>query len=250
MSMQEEKTPIPLVFAHRGASALAPENTLAAFRLAHHLGADGIELDVMLSADKELVVIHDDSVDRTTNGTGKVAQMPYAALKELDAGEKFSAGFKGEPLPTLSQVFEELGGELLINVELKNYAHPFDNLTQRVVGLVTAFHLEESVLLSSFNPLNRGRARRLNPSIPFGLLTAPGNALMNGALGRFFGYEALHPYYKDVTARLVNRVHATGKKVNTWTVDDPDMLRRMRACRVDGVICNDPAAARAVLEGV
>ncbi|MFZ3070119.1 MAG: glycerophosphodiester phosphodiesterase family protein [Anaerolineaceae bacterium] len=247
--MLAEKTPIPLIFAHRGASALAPENTLAAFRLARQLGADGIELDVMLSADDRLVVIHDDTVDRTTNGSGKVAGMPYAALRELDAGAHFGSAFRGEQLPTLTEVYEELGGKLLINVELKNYSHPFDALTRHVIALTERFNLQDSVLLSSFNPTNLSRARHINPKLQLGLLTSPGSRLMQGAVGRLFPYDALHPYHADVTEVMVARLHGIGKRVNTWTVDDPQALLRMYACGVDGVICNDPAAARKALEG-
>lgn len=247
--MLSEKKSIPLVIAHRGVSALAPENTLSAFRMAVELGADGLELDVMLSADQELVVIHDDTVDRTTNGTGKVASLPYSTLSRLDAGSHFSDKYSGEKLPTLGQVYEEVGGKLLINVELKNYSHPFDDLTQRVIRLTEDFHLTESILLSSFNPINLIKARQTNPVIKRGLLTFSGNKGMLGSIGRWFGYDALHPYYKDVTEALVLKTHSLGKQINTWTVDDPQALRYVQKCGVDAVICNDPAAAREVLEG-
>lgn len=150
--MSQEKTPKkPLIIAHRGASALAPENTLAAFALALKQGADGIELDVMLTRDKELAVIHDASVDRTTNGNGLVAEMTLADLRKLDAGSKFSPDFAGEPIPTLRQVLELTGSRILVNIELKNYAHPLDALTECVIRLVQELGLSQSVLLSSFN---------------------------------------------------------------------------------------------------
>jgi glycerophosphoryl diester phosphodiesterase len=101
--------PRPTIFAHRGASAYAPENTLAAFELAIHQKADAIELDVKLSSDDQVVVIHDQTVDRTTNGTGRVNDLPLAALLELDAGSHFDIAYKGESIPTLSQVFETVG---------------------------------------------------------------------------------------------------------------------------------------------
>lgn len=246
-----EKPPIPLVIAHRGCSAHAPENTLAAFRMAHEAGADGIELDVMLSADDRLVVIHDATVDRTTNGNGRVDRMPYAALRELDAGAKFSEAFQGERLPLLEQVYEALGGKFLINVELKNYAHPFDQLTQKVVRLTQAHGLVDSVMFSSFNPLNLSRARRLEPRIRLGLLTFPGNAgrVLRGKVGLMFPQDALHPYFEDVTASMVEAAHKRGHQVNPWTVDDPAALKRLKELGVDMVICNDPAAARLILEG-
>lgn len=228
---------------------MAPENTLAAFQRALQAGADGIELDVMLSRDKELVVIHDSTVDRTTDGTGKVAELPLSALRELDAGARFGEEFRGEKLPTLTEVYEAVGGKMRVNVELKNYSQPLDDLTNRVIALTERFQLEDSVLLSSFNPINLSKARRLNPNISRGLLVSPGNRLMLGGVGRLFPYHALHPYYQDVTPELARQLHARGKQLNTWTVDDPQALLRMRALGVDGIICNDPAAARAVLEG-
>lgn len=249
--MSQEKTPKkPLIIAHRGASALAPENTLAAFALALKQGADGIELDVMLTRDKELAVIHDASVDRTTNGNGLVAEMTLADLRKLDAGSKFSPDFAGEPIPTLRQVLELTGSRILVNIELKNYAHPLDALTECVIRLVQEMGLSQSVLLSSFNPLNLSRAKRLDPDIRRGLLTFPGKAgaLLRGPVGKLFSYQALHPYYEDVNPKMVQAQHKMGNQINVWTVDNPVELRRMRDYGVDMLICNDPAAARLALE--
>lgn len=241
---------MPLIIAHRGASALAPENTMAAFRLAKDLGADGIELDVMLSADERLVVIHDLGVNRTTNGQGKVNEMRWDALKTLDAGSYFDVKFAGEPLPLLDHVFEELGGQFLINVELKNYATPRDQLTEKVIDLIMQMGLKKSTILSSFNARNLLKAESLEPSIPRGLLTLPGlpGFPYRGWLGKRYHYDALHPYHKDVNARMVNRLHAADKRVNVWTVNKPEDLRRMKDLGVDMVICNDPDDAREVIE--
>src|SRR5512136_1224893 len=107
----------PLNIGHRGASAAAPQNTLAAFRKAMELGADGVELDVQLSADGAVVVIHDFTVDKATDGTGRVAAKTLAELKALDAGSRFSPQFAGERIPTLAEVFEAIDGKLLVNVE-------------------------------------------------------------------------------------------------------------------------------------
>ncbi|HBY09528.1 MAG TPA: glycerophosphodiester phosphodiesterase, partial [Chloroflexi bacterium] len=120
--------PRPAIFAHRGASAYAPENTLAAFKLAVDQGADAIELDAKLCADGQIIVIHDQTVERTSNGAGKVADLPLSALQELDAGSWFGLEFKGEPIPTLDEVFEAVGQKIFINIELTNYASPRDLL--------------------------------------------------------------------------------------------------------------------------
>lgn len=227
------------VIAHRGASAHAPENTLAAFQLALDQGADGIELDVMLSKDGQLIVIHDDRVDRTTNGTGKVAEMYLPELKVLDAGN-------GETLPTLPEVFDRFGGKFLINIELKNYSSLFDRLPVVVAEQVKAFRLTDSVIVSSFNPFNLPRFHRHVPEVKRGLLTQPGKA--RSGLNNLFRFDALHPYYEDVDAALVQAEHARGRQVNVWTVDDPDEIRRLAGLGVDMLITNDPQRTREVLE--
>jgi len=249
--MSDTKKHVPLILAHRGDSANAPENTLAAFRLAYENGADGIELDVMLSADQKLVVIHDDTLDRTSNGHGKVGDASYDSLRELDAGGWFDPKFKGEPIPLLDEVFAEFGGKFLINVELKNYKTPKDNLTDLVVALVKKHGLSDSVLLSSFNIRNLLRAKSLAPEIRTGLLTLPGllGLPMRSFFGRRFKADYLHPYHRDVSAKMVQSRHQLGQKVNVWTVDAPEDLLRMQSCGVDMIICNDPYHARQILEG-
>ena len=246
------KTPnaTPLIVAHRGDSANAPENTLASFRLALANGADGIELDVMFSADQKLVVIHDDTLDRTTNGHGLVGATPSDAIRELDAGSRFGEKFKGEPVPLLDEVFAEFGGKFLINVELKNYKTPKDQLPDFVVALIKKHGLSESVMLSSFNARNLPRAKTLAPEIRTGLLTLPGilGLPMRGVLGRRYAADDLHPFYRDVSARLVQSRHNLGQRVNVWTVDEPEDLRRMQSFGVDMIICNDPSHARRFLE--
>jgi glycerophosphoryl diester phosphodiesterase len=242
----------PLIIAHRGASASAPENSLAAFQLAYDQKADGIELDVMLSADKELIVLHDEKVERTTDGVGNVADMNLTELKALNAAAKFKMGWPSkETLPLLSEVFDLVGKKMLINVELKNFKEPFNDLTQRVIALIETAGLEESVSLSSFNPFNLQVAKRCNPKIKRGLLTEGGKrgGLLRGALGEVFSYDALHPYYEDVDMDLMRRLHGKHKQVNPWTVDDPQELLRLKDLGVDMIITNDPLKARQVLFG-
>lgn len=229
------------IIAHRGASAHAPENTIPAFQLALEHGADGIELDVMLSKDGQLIVIHDDTVDRTTNGTGKVADMVLSELKALDAGG-------GETLPTLQEVFERFGGKYLINVELKNYSSIFDQLPLAVADQVRAFGLADTVFISSFNPFNLPRFHKRVPETKIGMLTLPGKA--KKGIHRLFRFDALHPYYEDVNASLVRSEHANGRQVNVWTVDDPVEIIRLDGLGVDMIITNDPRATRDVLEAL
>ena len=140
----------PVIFAHRGASAHAPENTLAAFELALAQNADAIELDVKLSADGYAVVIHDPTVDRTTGSRGRVRDLSLQQLRSLDAGSLLSEKYGGEKIPTLEEVFESVGKRTFINVELTNYSTPRDSLVETVCILVKRFGLQKRVLFSSF----------------------------------------------------------------------------------------------------
>ncbi len=242
----------PTIFAHRGASAHAPENTLAAFTLALLHNADAIELDAKLSADGHVVVIHDQTVDRTTNGSGKVAELPLKALKKLDAGSFFDVAYCGEPIPTLNEVFEVVGQRTFINVELTNYASPQDDLPDKVVELVKKHHLTDSVLFSSFNPRTLLRTQALLPEVPVGLLTLPGwhGWPLRSWLGyRLVRYQALHPAGDDTTPRLVAQIHRRGCRVHVWTVNDPAEMQRLFHLGVDGIFTDDPRLARQVLQG-
>ena len=229
----------PKIYAHRGASAHAPENTNAAFQLALDQHADGIELDVMLSVDGNIVVIHDDTVDRTTNGSGRVREMSLEQLRSLDAGS-------GERIPTLEEVLEHFGGKFLINIELKNYATIFDTLPLKVAELIKSFELVESILISSFNPFNFARIRRRLPNLKIGLLTQPQKAKF--WMWRLFKYDALNPHFSDVDETLVKALHARGLQVNVWTPDDAEEIIRLAALHVDGIITNRPQRTREILE--
>lgn len=245
-----EQIPPPLIIAHRGASAHAPENTLAAFRLALEHEADGIELDAKLSVDGEVVVIHDQTVDRTTGARGVVREMTLAEMKALDAGSFLGPSFTGEPIPTLNEVFEEVGRKTLINVELTNYASPTDALPDKVAKLVIQHNLQDRVIFSSFHPMNLVRIRRQLPNTPVAILTLAGKAgqILRGFPGRWFSPEWIHPYYTDVDERSLAREHKAGRHINAWTVNAPDEMRRLFNIKIDGIITDDPKLARRILE--
>jgi glycerophosphoryl diester phosphodiesterase len=234
--------PHPTVIAHRGDSTHAPENTLAAFKLAAENGADAIEFDVKLSADGKVITCHDQKVDRTTDGTGYLFQLPFAALRDLDAGAWFSEKFRGERIPTLDEVFETVGKNLYMNIELTNYFTPGDNLVPKVAELVRKHAMQNRVLFSSFLARNLRKTRLLLPEVPRGLLCIPG---VLGLWGRTFawrgGYFALHPHLNDSNPRLIDRVHAAGKRVYVWTVNAEEDMKRMIDLGVDAIITDNPA---------
>jgi len=243
--------PRPVLFAHRGASAHAPENTLAAFSLALEHGADGIELDAKVSADGQVFVLHDATLVRTTGVEGKAVDRTLDQLKQLDAGKWRGEGFAGERIPALREVFATLGGKLIINVELTNYGHGGDGLVEKVIALVHEFKLEESVLLSSFTPGNISLARKLSPQIPAALLTWKGwlGSLSRSAWMMRISPQGLHPYCSDVTPQLMKREKQRGRFVNVWTVNDPVEMARLFDMGVDGIFTDDPRLARQTLEG-
>jgi glycerophosphoryl diester phosphodiesterase len=238
----------PYYFAHRGASAHAPENTIEAFQLALDQGAKFIEFDVKLSADKNVVVIHDQTVDRTTNGKGRVNSLSLHEIKQLDAGSWFDDRFRGAKIPTLDEVFEILGRKLFMNVELTNYATPTDALVERVALSVKKHGMEKSVIFSSFFPMNLIRTKRLLPDVPRGQLVFPGKAGWWQRLwGGLIDVQANHPYTSDVTGESVIQAHHHQRLVHVWTVNKPDDMRRLCGLGVDGFFTDDPLVAKEVL---
>ena len=162
-----------LVFGHRGANAYAPMNTLPSFELAVKQGADGVELDVQLSKDGQLIVLHDFTVDHSTDGQGYARDMTLAQLRELDAGIKFSEEFRGTQIPTLDEVFEAIGDKLYVNVEIKSETEGTDGVEQKTVDCIAQYSMEARVIVSSFNPLALRRFRAIMPDVPIGYLYAP-----------------------------------------------------------------------------
>ncbi len=238
----------PLVIGHRGASAHAPENTLASFRLALDQGADGIEFDVKRSQSGEVVIMHDVSVDRTTNGSGNVHQLSLHQLRQLDAGN-------GEHVPTLDELFEELGARdaargrpFLFNVEVTNYTTPQDGLEQVVIEVVRRHNISERVMFSSFNPLSVRKLSQLAPEIPRGILYSGDMPihLRNVWLAPFMPHQFRHPQLKMVTADYVQKLLQKGLRVNTWTVNEPVDMRHLIKCGVNVLMGDSPKTMKEV----
>ncbi len=251
--MQEKRnwdSSAPLVIAHRGASMYAPENTIAAFELAVEMGADAIELDTMLTADGIPVVIHDQSLERTTNESGNVSSMTVAEIKLLDAGSRFEVRFTEEKIPTLEEVFSAVGKEILINVELKNYTSPFDRLPETVVALVMKKGLSDRVLLSSFNPIALIKAQKASEEIRRAALIGGGPKIARGIIEAFTDYFALHPEVSLVNQGVVDKHHAAGHQVNVWTVNEESEMMKLLSMGVDGLITDKPDIAKKVIENL
>ena len=225
----------PLIIAHRGLSAEAPENTLAAFSLAADIGADGVELDVQLSADGRPVIFHDSTLERLANRDVKVSDLTVAELKELDLG-------MGQTVPTLNELFETLGKRLLYNIELKSFHMRDRGLETAVAGSIEAFHLQNHVLISSFNPLSVRRARRALPH------TTPVALLRYRAFWKYTyilaSGEADHPHYSLVDEEYMAWARGRKYRINVWTVDDPREAQRLAKLGVHGIITRKPRLIR------
>jgi glycerophosphoryl diester phosphodiesterase len=232
----------PLNFAHRGASHEAPENTLAAFERAAELRADGAELDVQISRDGELVVVHDFDLDKTTDGSGLVSTKTLAELQDLDAGSWFSPKFRGQRIPTLQHVIDTVGPRLLLNVELKTENYRDDGLAAAVATVLERNNLVAKTIVSSFNPFALWRARKRNPAIQLGLLYSDDMSflLRRPRLRHWLRPQALHPHYSLVDGDYVQWATRKGYRTHTWTVDEPKDMRRIIAAGVDIIITNRP----------
>lgn len=244
--------PRPIILAHRGDSIYAPENTLPAFSLAIEKGADGVELDVRLTADGRVVVFHDSHVERTTDGKGRISNLTLEDIRGLDAGSWFNPAFSGTKVPLLDEAFEVIGRDRLINVEMKNLTTPFDGLALKVCEVIKHHNIGDQVLLSSFLPYNLKISARALPPVSRGLLAFPS---MSGVWARSFGfmfgdYQALHLHISSCSLEQILRVHRVKRRVHVWGVNSPEDVRRLRDWGVDGFITSDPATVVRVLDRV
>ncbi len=238
-----------LIFGHRGAKADAPMNTLPAFELALKQGADGVELDVHLSQDGYPVIIHDFTVDLTTDGNGRAADMALAELKELDAGSWFGKAFRNVRIPTLDEVFAAVGEKLTINVEIKSNSRKTTGCEQVVADKIRHFGLQSSVIVSSFDPLVLRRFRRIMPDVPIGFLYDRDTPRWLHPLMFGLKHEARHPHYTMIDTDFMTWAKTRGYRVNTWTVNEVEQARKLREMGVDILISDHPGVIRKALYG-
>lgn len=238
----------PLILGHRGVPGEAPENTLAGFELAMASGADGIELDVHLSRDGELVVIHDDTLDRTTDGSGPVGAYSLRELKRFNAAARFAGRFQPQPIPTLAEVVEAVGDSAFIDIEIKSGTTQYPGIERKVADFILARGIGARVVVSSFNHHALMELKRIAPEIPVGLLYVA--ALIGPwSYAERVGADALHPLHYTVCPRMVEKAHERGLQVNPWTVNSEKHIRRMLAAGVDAIITNVPALAVQIARG-
>ena len=234
-----------LIYGHRGASGHAPENTLEAFRLAMDMGADGFELDVHLSRDGELIVIHDETVDRTTDGTGLVRELTLAQLKELDASNGMTA-YRGARIPTLGEVFDLIRETRhIVNVEVKTDEWFYPQIEEKCLALAAEKGVEDRVIYSSFNHYTLMKLRRLKPDVKLGMLF--GDIMVEPwEYARQLNVDYLHPMKMNIyVPGSAEGTKAAGLGINMWTINDEEtMLECMK--HGAGIITNYPDIAVAL----
>jgi glycerophosphoryl diester phosphodiesterase len=225
-----------MVIAHRGASSYAPENTLAAFDLALQMGARHIELDVQATCDGHIVVIHDDTVDRTTDGTGPVANHTLAALRSLDAGARFGAAFAGERIPLFEEVLARYKGRAHVHVEIKGRSN---GLSERTIDLIRQHGMTSEVTITSFQKARLEEARAYATEFATGwLLRDMSDCVI--AEARALGLAQLCPRADAVTPELVHRLHTEGFVVRAWGVATEELMQRVVHAGADGMTVNFP----------
>ena len=231
-----------MVIAHRGFSGEAPENTLAAFQKAIDLGSDMMELDVHFSKDGQVVVIHDDHLERTTNGRGKVADHTLQELKKLDAGSWFGSPFSGEQIPTLQEVLELAKGNILVNIEIKNgYLGPYtiSDLADRALQEVQRKRMGKQVIFSSFSSCAVQRIREGNSHARIALLYHNSWEILEEVTGgKPFPILNLRSLF--LTKDKIAKVQEQGMKVNTYTVNSAKEMEQFIRWGIDGIITNHP----------
>lgn len=232
-----------MIYGHRGASGYAPENTLEAFELAARMGADGVELDVHIARDGELVVAHDETVDRVADGSGLICDMTVPELKRLRFNRTHPE-YEQATIPTLREVCELLKPTgLHINIELKNSRIFYEGLEEKCVELIDAMGMRERVIYSSFNHHSMRRMKAIDPSLRCGLLY-DATLVEPWTYARGLGVDAIHPHFSELMVHgEVEKAHALGLMVNVYTANDEQDIRFCLKGGADIVISNYPDRA-------
>lgn len=232
-----------IIFAHRGSAGTCPENTVAAFKEAIRVSADGIELDVHLTKDNELVVIHDYTVDRTTNGKGRVKDYNLKEIQKLDAGSWYSDNFKNERISTLKEIFTLMeDNQLLINIELKNVLIDYEGMEELVIEEIKNKDFMDRVIISSYNHHSLKKIHELNPEIDCAILYTdklyePWN------YASLLGAKSLHPPFKHIDRALIDNAKNRNVPIRAYTVNHEKDMQKLIEDKCSAIITDYPERA-------
>lgn len=232
------------IIAHRGWSGRYPENTMLAFEKAAEIKADGMELDVHLSKDREVMIIHDEALVRTTGQDGVVSDYTRAELERISAGRTKNDEYGFTPIPSLEEYLTFLKKtDLMTNIELKTAPMYYPGIEEKTIELIRRFSLEDRIIFSSFNWLSVIKMKRLCPEIPAGLLISSPSIKNIGYEIHDLGLQAYHPDYALLSDESVRECHENGTEINVWTVNDEEKMNKCRDWNIDGLITNNPDLA-------
>lgn len=235
-----------LVYGHRGARGYAPENTLPSFSLAREMGVDGVELDVHLSRDGEVIVIHDATLNRTTNGDGAVSTLTLNELRKLDAGVKFGDKWRGTRIPTLDEVFTLMGRSIKYKVEIKRGSDHYPGIERKVIELVRRHKVDAQIISFDFDALET--IRKLDGEVSIGLIFV-GRIRWFIEPAKKLGAQWLHAAYELIDEKGIKEAHANGLMVGSWTVNDEQDAKRLADMGVDDITSDYPDKIIKALRG-
>lgn len=237
-----------LNFAHRGASGEYPENTMLAFQRAVEMGCDGIETDVQLTKDGVLVICHDELLDRTTDGTGILAEKTYEELSKLNAAAQWKDKYKNIRIPTLDELLRfACDKNILLNIEIKNSVIDYKNIEKMIINKLYDYKIEEKVIISSFNHYSIARCRAIDSSIKLGVLYCsklyePWN------YAKQIGADALHPLFYTLDDEGIKAIKKANLAINTYTVNEEKYMKQLITLGIDGIITNYPDKLKKIIE--
>ena len=234
-------------FAHRGFSGKYPENTLLAFQKAIEAGADGAELDVQLTKDGEVVIIHDETIDRTTDGKGYVVDYTYDELSKFDASYIYRGQMGFNKIPTLREYFELVKDlDFITNIELKTGINEYLGIEEKVYDLIKEFKLEKKVIISSFNHFSVLRMKKIAPELKYGFLSE--DWIINaGAYTASHDVQCYHPRFNNLIPEVVEELKKNGLEINTWTVNKEEDIRDLINKKVAILIGNYPDLIKQII---
>lgn len=235
-------------YAHRGASGYYPENTMIAFEKAVELGCTGIETDVQMTRDGVLVLMHDEMVNRTTDGSGFIKDYSYSDISRLDAGFWYSKEFKNTRVPTVEEFISFIKDkDIITNFEIKSEVIVYNGLEEKLIEMINKYGIEDKVILSSFNHYSVVKCKEISKEIKTGLLYMEG-LYKPWEYAKYVGADALHPYFYALNREIIEEIKKRNLILNTFTVNDIDYMKYFRDLKIDGIITNYPDKFNKILE--
>lgn len=238
-----------LVIGHRGAMGHAPENTMASLQKGYELQANIVEIDIQMSKDRELVVIHDGDVSRTTNGKGHIRDMTIEDIRSLEAGSHFDSAFNGEKIPILREVLSWAKDKIPLAIEIKGDPRPAEGIEEKLITLLQEYDMIDRVMVISFHHTSLKLLKEMEPSVATGILYFA-ELVDTVAAARAAKADSIHPTWQYCTTSMIEEAHRAGLNVCAWIVDAEDEMKHLIRMGIDSIGSNYPDRLNAVLDTI